>query len=255
MAELCSVPPSTPERQSPEPPLADAKETAPPAAAPGDAPPKEKPSFSAEDFFPEAFLPPRAAVSADLSFLLELQRFKFLQRIALKERTETLYLLLRVLLSFAELAAAFAQESETPIDARSVRQQLVSELSDAKTLARLVLLVDKYRPSRATLIAAPGPEAVALLVSPLLNALSTLSFVPVTAGFFAALNRRPDMRVSGAIFFSTDELDGDRELRARTARAWNAFVHPDDWALVSVAPGTANKRAKWVPRPDAPDAF
>lgn len=246
MAELCSVPPSTPERaESPDPAS---------SGAPAELP-KQKPSFTAEDFFPEAHLPPRDAVSAELPFLLELQRFKFLQRIALKERTETLYLLLRVLLSFAELAAAFATESDAAVDAQQVRAQLVGELSDAKTLARLVLLVDKYRPSRATLLASPGPEAVALLVSPLLHALSTLSFVPVTAGFFAALNRRPDMRVSGAIFFSTDELDGDRELRARTARAWNAFVRPADWALVPVAPHTTNKRAKWVPRAEATTAF
>ena len=95
--------------------------------------------------------------------------------------------------------------------------------------------------------------AFALLVG--VAALSRVPFAPVTAGFFAALNNRPDMRISAAIFFSTEELDADRELRARTARAWNAFVRPGDWALVPVAPGTKNKRAKWVPRDDAPDAF
>lgn len=211
--------------------------------------------MTAEDFFPEAILPPRDRVPDALPTLNEIQRFKFLHKIPLKERTATLYLLLRVLLSFAELAAAFATESEAKIDARSVRLQLVAELAPAKTLARLVLLVRSKLPSRDTLIRAHGPDDIAMLVTPLLTALSSLSFVPVTAGFFSALNQRPDMRISAAIFFSTEELDADQELRLRTVRAWNAFLAPAEWSLVPVAPGTSNKRAKWVPRADAPTAF
>lgn len=242
---VLSAPPSTPERGSPDPP-ADAR--------PADAP-REKPKLTAEDFFPEAHLPSLALVGAELPFLGETQRTKFLHKIPLKERTETLYLLLRVLLSFAELAAAFATEGGADMNPRTVRAQLVAELTPPLALARLVLLVRSKLPSRDTLARAGGPDDIALLVTPLLHALSRIPFAPVTAGFFAALNNRPDMRISAAIFFSTEELDADRELRARTARAWNAFVRPGDWALVPVAPGTANKRARWVPRDDAPDAF
>lgn len=244
-----SAPPSTPERGSPD------RASPAPADDPAPAadPPREKPKLTAEDFFPDAHLPPIAAVGPALPFLREIQRMPFLRQLPLKERTTMLYILLRVLLSFAELAAAFAHEKG--VDAAAVRAQLVAELGPTRTLARLVLLVHSNMPSRAALAAAHGVDDLRMYATRVLNALQRLSFIPVTAGFFAALNAREDMRISAAIFFSTEELDADDELRARTARAWNAFLAPADWALVPVAPGTANKRAKWVPRADAPSAF